>query len=127
MTVPQPSTPIPILVVDDDPDIREALRDILDDAGYSVVLAFHGQMALELLGTMGPPCLVLLDWMMPVMDGAQFLHLLRENPLYDTVKVVLCTASGRDVPPGAQGLLRKPFELDELLAVVADSCDGRPA
>ncbi|HYO68109.1 MAG TPA: response regulator [Archangium sp.] len=125
MTEPLPSisTPIPILVVDDDPDIREALRDILDDAGYSVVLAFHGQMALELLGTMGRPCLVLLDWMMPVMDGAQFLHLLRENPLYDTVKVILCTASGRDVPPGAQGLLRKPFELEELLAVVSDSCD----
>ena len=124
MTEPLPSTstPTPILVVDDDPDIREALRDILDDAGYSVVLAFHGQMALELLGTMGPPCLVLLDWMMPVMDGAQFLHLLRENPLYDTVKVILCTASGRDVPPGAQGLLRKPFELDELLSVVARSC-----
>ncbi|MCY1074635.1 response regulator [Archangium lansingense] len=116
------ATATPILIVDDDPDIREALRDILDDAGYSVVLAFHGQMALELLGTMGPPCLVLLDWMMPVMDGAQFLHLLRENPLYDTVKVILCTASGRDVPPGAQGLLRKPFELDELLAVVSESC-----
>ncbi|MFY0564323.1 response regulator [Archangium lansingense] len=116
------ATATPILIVDDDPDIREALRDILDDAGYSVVLAFHGQMALELLGTIGPPCLVLLDWMMPVMDGAQFLHLLRENPLYDTVKVILCTASGRDVPPGAQGLLRKPFELDELLAVVSESC-----
>jgi CheY-like chemotaxis protein len=124
MTEPLPSTtPTPILVVDDDPDIREALRDILDDAGYSVVLAFHGQMALEMLGTMRRPCLVLLDWMMPVMDGAQFLHLLRENPLYDTVKVILCTASGRDVPPGAQGLLRKPFELEELLAVVSESCD----
>ena len=80
------------------------------------------EMALEMLGSMGPPCLVLLDWMMPVMDGAQFLHQLRENPLYDTVKVILCTASGRDVPPGAQGLLRKPFELDELLAVVSESC-----
>ncbi|WP_375770838.1 response regulator [Archangium gephyra] len=122
MTQPLPSTPAPILVVDDDPDIREALRDILDDAGYTVVLAFHGQMALELLGTMGQPCLVLLDWMMPVMDGAQFLQLLRENPLYDTVKVILCTASGRDVPPGAQGLLHKPFELEQLLAIVADSC-----
>ncbi|WNG54908.1 response regulator [Archangium gephyra] len=125
MTEPRPSTSTstPILVVDDDPDIREALRDILDDAGYSVALAFHGQMALEMLEKMGQPCLVLLDWMMPVMDGAQFLHLLRENPLYDSVKVILCTASGRDVPPGAQGLLRKPFELEELLAVVADSCD----
>ncbi|MFE8605704.1 response regulator [Archangium violaceum] len=125
MTEPLPSTSTstPILVVDDDPDIREALRDILDDAGYSVALAFHGRMALEMLETMGRPCLVLLDWMMPVMDGAQFLHLLRENPLYDSVKVILCTASGRDVPPGAQGLLRKPFELEELLAIVAGSCD----
>ncbi|HYO54283.1 response regulator [Archangium sp.] len=118
----EPLYPHPILVVDDDPDIREALRDILDDAGYNVVLAFHGQMALELLGSIGQPCLVLLDWMMPVMDGAQFLHLLRQNPLYDAVTVILCTASGRDVPPGAQGLLRKPFELDELLAAVAAAC-----
>jgi CheY-like chemotaxis protein len=111
-----------VLVVDDDPDIRDALRDILDDAGYRVALAFHGQMALEMLQKMARPCLVLLDWMMPVMDGAQFLQQLRQDPLYDTVTVILCTASGRNVPTGAQGLLRKPFDLDELLAAVTTAC-----
>ncbi len=113
----------PVLVVDDDPDIREALQDILVDAGYNVVLAHHGGMALDVLGNISRPCLVLLDLMMPVMDGAQFLHQFRQQPHYSTVPVVICTASGRDVLPGSQGLLHKPFEMDALLETVATLCN----
>jgi CheY-like chemotaxis protein len=120
MTTPSASSSI--LVVDDDPDIRDALHDILADAGYDVSLANHGKMALDVLGKIDRPCLILLDMMMPEMDGAQFLHVLRQDPTAQSIPVVLCTASGRNTLPGAQGLLKKPFELDELLATVAANC-----
>jgi CheY-like chemotaxis protein len=120
MTTPPASSSI--LVVDDDPDIRDALHDILADAGYDVCLANHGKMALDVLGRIGRPCLILLDMMMPEMDGAQFLQALRQDPASESIPVVLCTASGRNTLPGAQGLLKKPFELDELLAAVAANC-----
>jgi CheY-like chemotaxis protein len=120
MTTPPASSSI--LVVDDDPDIRDALHDILADAGYDVCLANHGKMALDVLGRISRPCLILLDMMMPEMDGAQFLHVLRQDPAADAIPVVLCTASGRNTLPGAQGLLKKPFELDELLKTVAENC-----
>jgi len=112
----------PILVVDDDPDIREALREILDDAGYRVAVAHHGKRALELLGEIDRPCMVLLDRMMPEMDGEQFIQRFRQQAAYSTVPVILCTASGSTMIPGVQGLLKKPFELDELLSILRGHC-----
>jgi CheY-like chemotaxis protein len=112
----------PILVVDDETDIREALRDALEFSGHPVVLAANGSEALATLPAIGCPCIVLLDLMMPVMDGQEFLERFRILPAYSSVPVYLCTAGGRSKLPGTQGLLRKPFELDELEALVQKHC-----
>jgi two-component system chemotaxis response regulator CheY len=114
----------PVLVVDDDPDIREAVQDILSFEGYAVVQADNGREALELLTRQPPlrPCIILLDLMMPVMDGEELVgHLLKE-PELAALPVILVTASGRGMFPGIRAIIKKPFEMDELLAAVSAHC-----
>jgi len=113
----------PVLVVDDDPDIREMLGFVLESAGYSVYLAENGKEALDLLlGAEPPPGLILLDLMMPVMSGHEMLLALRAAPSLAAIPVSIVTASGAPMPQGASGLLKKPVEIDVLLNVVARSC-----
>ncbi len=107
-----------ILVVDDDAAIRDMLETLLEEEGYAVVLARHGQDALELLKTV-KPALILLDLMMPVMDGWQFLDNLSRNPALQGLPVVLLSAS-RSVGEATKqaqvkAYLPKPFELEKLL------------
>src|SRR5690606_31199014 len=68
-----------ILVVEDDPEILESLCDVLELEGYQVVAASNGQQALEQLRRMSRPCLVLLDLMLPVMDGKELLATIRQT------------------------------------------------
>ncbi len=120
----------PVLIVDDDHDIREAMHEALCAEGYPVAVAHNGQEALELVRRQGPPSLILVDLMMPVMDGQTFIQRLRQDPAHHTVPVFLVTASGRAAMPGAQGVLDKPFDLDTLLALVAayvPEADASPA
>jgi two-component system, OmpR family, response regulator CpxR len=113
----------PILVVDDDPDIRETLRFVLEDAGYSVYLAENGKEALDLLAaTEPPPGLILLDLMMPIMSGDEMLRALKAVHALATIPVTIVTASGAPMPKEASGLLKKPLDLDALLRVVAKNC-----
>jgi CheY-like chemotaxis protein len=115
-----PATPLnarlTVLHVEDDPDIRDVVCELLEAEGYEVVQAPHGQRALELLQAGLRPCVVLLDLMMPVMDGATFLARLRAIPSLAALPVVIVSAS-RPVP-GAVAVLGKPFELDALLGTV---------
>lgn len=119
-------SPVPnlVLVVDDDPDIREAVQDILSFEGYEVVQADNGREALELLSRETPvrPCIVLLDLMMPVMDGEELVGHLQKVPALAELPVILVTASGRGMFPGIKAIIKKPFEMDELLAAVAAHC-----
>jgi two-component system chemotaxis response regulator CheY len=114
----------PVLVVDDDPDIREAVQDILSFEGYGVVQADNGREALELLSHEPPlrPCIILLDLMMPVMDGEELVGYLQKEPTLAELPVILVTASGRSLFPGVKAIIKKPFEMDELLAAVAAHC-----
>jgi CheY-like chemotaxis protein len=113
----------PVLVVDDDPDIREMLRFVLETAGYSVYLAENGKEALELLlRTEPPPGLILLDLMMPIMSGDEMLLALRAIHSLRAIPVTIVTASVTAMPREASGLLRKPVDLDALLDVVTRSC-----
>lgn len=107
----------PILVVEDDLDIRDALREILEDEGYEARSAANGAEALELLNRVPKPGLVLLDLMMPVMDGYQFLEIFRANPKFADIPVVVVTA-GILVVPGIAGFIKKPFDTDQLLRMV---------
>ena len=107
-----------VLVVDDDEDIRFVLTDLLDSEGYKPVEAENGQRALEALEHMPLPCVVLLDLMMPVMDGHEFLRRVRASPeLCKKLHVVVCTAS-TTLPsrePPVEAILQKPFETSDLV------------
>jgi CheY-like chemotaxis protein len=111
-----------VLIVEDDEDIRAAMAELLEGEGFQVSVASNGQEGLEVLEHLGKPCLVLLDLMMPVMSGEDFLRHLRENPSFTRVPVIIVTASGRQPLPGAQGILKKPFEIGDLFATVAAHC-----
>jgi CheY-like chemotaxis protein len=112
-----------VLVVDDDADIRASLRDLLEDEGYLVATAENGADALDYLNREpASPALILLDLMMPVMDGAQFCDLKNQSPTFADVPVVVITAfthqRSRPTCEGAKAVLNKPVELEELLAAV---------
>ena len=112
-----------ILIVEDDPDIRESLVEFLEDHGYRVVAAHHGRDALDhLLQASEPPSLIVLDLMMPVMDGAEFRAEQLRHPALAQIPVVLISAY-RDVAARAAALdrlpfLHKPFDLARLLDIV---------
>ena len=114
-----------ILVVDDDPDIRDSLREVLEDEGYEVACVGNGREALDHLKTTNPrPCVILLDLMMPVMDGQEMLRRLKEDPELSKTPVVVMSA-GRVSKSELQGsrFLAKPFELDDLLETVTEELD----
>jgi CheY-like chemotaxis protein len=111
-----------ILVVEDDADIRDALAQILEFEGYHVICAANGQEALEYLKDSKKPGLILLDLMMPVMDGWQFRAEQQKDEKISDVPVIIVSADGRVYQKaaaiGAAGYLRKPVELETLLNAV---------
>jgi CheY-like chemotaxis protein len=115
--------PFRLLVVDDDEHIREALADILSDEGYAIETATQGQEALEHLRTNPPPNLILLDLMMPVMDGMRFMRTLAQE-VPDPPPVVVLSALDKPemrrdlLAAGARDVVRKPVELPVLLAAL---------
>ena len=111
----------PILLIEDDPGIRGVVRMTLEDEGYAVVEATDGAAALELARRHGPS-LILLDMRMPGLNGWQFAESYRALPGAHAPIVVLTAgqdAAGRAAEVGADDYLDKPFELDELVAVVS--------
>lgn len=111
-----------VLVVDDDEDIREGLAFLLADEGYRVKTAVHGANALDVLSTNGHPCLILLDMMMPVMDGAELLNHLRSDPDTARIAVVVVSAAANLTLPESVMILRKPIRFELVLKEVARAC-----
>ena len=113
-----------ILIVDDDPEIRSTIGELLEDEGYVVEKAENGADALEALRRMSAsPCLVLLDLMMPVMNGFDVLRELAADPRLSSVPVVVLSAhSQASNVAGAKRFLRKPVTLAQLLGAAADFC-----
>jgi two-component system, chemotaxis family, chemotaxis protein CheY len=111
-----------ILLVEDDDDIREVMQEVLVSEGFGVEVAKDGIEALGKLDGARRPPLILLDMMMPKMDGETFLKVLRDRPAMADIPVVVISgnAAARDKASGlrAAACLVKPFELDELLGVV---------
>ena len=111
-----------VLVVDDDREVSSTLADILEEAGYEVMVADDGAQALELLRRGPRPSLVLLDLRMPRMDGFQFQAEKRRDPALEGIPVVVFTADRTSAPLAgdlaAAAYLEKPARLEELLAVV---------
>lgn len=121
---PAPAPRDRVLVVDDDDDVREILSLVLADEGYDVVTARNGVEALALLKDSGGarPRLVVLDLMMPEMNGWDFWDVLQRTPAYRGIGVVIMTATG--LTQGAIGkvpILPKPVSRDRLLAAIAEA------
>lgn len=117
----------PILVIDDDLEIRESLADILRDEGYTVISAANGQEGLDYLdSTEKKPCLVLIDLMMPVMDGQDFRRIQISNPEYAAIPTILFSADGqldkKALSIGFKDYLKKPIDLNELLVIAERYC-----
>src|SRR5215471_15511811 len=107
-----------ILIVEDDYDIREALTQILEEEGYSVRSASNGREALDVAASGSAPSLILLDLMMPVMNGWQFRTEQLNDPRIASVPVLVISADphlqSKSASLGAVGLLKKPIALDDL-------------
>jgi CheY-like chemotaxis protein len=110
----------PILIIDDDPDIREAIALALETRGYRVVAASDGEEGLARLRADDRPGLVLLDLMMPGMNGWDLCETIARDPLLRDVPVVVFTGNTRAAndPLPIVGFLKKPIDLETLLAVV---------
>jgi CheY-like chemotaxis protein len=109
-----------ILIVDDEFSIVETLGEILSWAGYAVATASNGKAGLELAHG-AHPALILVDYMMPVMDGLQMLARVRADPALADVPVVMMTAAPLGIPDGAKrwdALLIKPFDAEQLIRIV---------
>jgi len=116
----------PILVVDDDRDIRDSLVELLTEHGYPAIGVGNGVEALEVLRTSAaPPCLILLDLMMPVMDGREFRERQLENPALAEIPVIVISAYN-DVADQARALaaehLPKPLSMRPLIDAVRRYC-----
>ncbi|WP_373047492.1 two-component system response regulator [Vulgatibacter sp.] len=117
-----------ILVVDDDPDLRAVLCEALGADGYDVIPAADGAEALTWLRLGFRPRLILLDLLMPVMDGWRFRESLGADPALAAIPVILISTedNARREPIDVAMLLRKPLALGELRAMVARFCELAP-
>jgi CheY-like chemotaxis protein len=110
-----------IMLIDDDVDTRRVLREFLMGQGFLVYSARDGQHALSMLERLLPPDLILLDYKMPVMDGKQFLAVMRRTPALEAIPVIILSAATREWS-GAHlevvEVLSKPIDLDLLLEAV---------
>jgi CheY-like chemotaxis protein len=116
-----------ILLIDDDLSIRTVLAEILEDEGYHVTSAANGQEALQYLQQQHTvPCLILLDLMMPIMNGWDFRRAQQQDPQLASIPVVVISADN-SVPQkaaslGARGYLAKPIAIERLIALVSQYC-----
>lgn len=110
-----------VLIVDDEADIRESLCEFLEEAGFSVSTAADGAEALVALRRGDLPEIVILDLLMPQMDGRELLSHMRRDPRLVEVPVLVSTADPSDAPRGIKAM-KKPVDLDQLLSVVRRHC-----
>jgi CheY-like chemotaxis protein len=122
-------TPHCVLIVEDNADVRETLVEFLQSYGYDAVGAEHGREALDKLDQLqAQPCVILLDLMMPVMDGPTFRQEQLNKPNVSGIPVVVISAY--DAPAqtvkdlNAAAYLRKPLNLNELMRVVQHHCSS---
>ncbi|MFT3771332.1 MAG: response regulator [Minicystis sp.] len=110
------------MVVEDDEDIRRSLTELLEDEGYSVLVAQDGARALEVLEKGARPCLMLVDLLMPVMDGVELIQRLRGSQELAKIPVVVVSAASAIAPPEGMRILRKPVGCEDVLREVERYC-----
>jgi DNA-binding NarL/FixJ family response regulator len=121
-----------LLLVDDEPGLRQAVQAYLEDEGFTVHVASNAREGWDLLQRTSPD-LVISDIMMPQVDGYQFLKQLREDPRFQTLPVIFLTARGmtadriQGYSAGVDAYISKPFDPDELVAIVSNILERRAA
>jgi len=112
-----------ILVIEDNADIRKLLMLTLESEGYCVLGAADGREGLDVLSRISGLCLILLDLMMPVMNGWEFLRAKRKDGILAVIPVVVLSAFGSQaLGEQVDGVLDKPVDVDALLAFVSKYC-----
>jgi CheY-like chemotaxis protein len=115
---------VAVLIVDDDRDVRDAMADVVQASGRRTFVAADGAEALRMLDqdALPRPLFILLDWVMSPMNGEEFLDRLQLRPDASRLLVIVLTAMdrgvARDLGPTVLGMLRKPFDVEELLATL---------
>ncbi len=116
--------PCPVLIVEDDADLREMMAQLLSLEGYKAVAVANGREALEYLHGSDAPKVILLDLLMPVMDGWEFRRMQQADPALASVPVIVLSAldQNRAGSLDATAFLKKPLDFDHLLALVREHC-----
>jgi CheY-like chemotaxis protein len=114
----------PVLIVEDDEDLRDMMAQMLNIEGFAAASVSNGREALDYLHATGKPQVILLDLMMPVMDGWEFRRQQKADPELAPVPVIVLSAldQGRAAPVDADAFLKKPLDFDRLLNLVRDRC-----
>jgi CheY-like chemotaxis protein len=115
-----------VLIVEDDRDTREMLERFLELEGFSVMSAPNGLEALQTLQREGRACVILLDLMMPVMNGWEFRQVQARDPRFSDIPVIVVTAAGKreQIPAiDADAWLSKPVDFDRLLEAIDPLCE----
>jgi CheY-like chemotaxis protein len=113
-----------VLVVEDEHELREMMRDALELNGYAVVTAEDGQDALDKISGIENLCLVILDLLMPVMNGWEFVDRMRQRAELASVPVVVHSSAPGPAPAGVTRVLQKPILFERLISVVREYCRG---
>jgi CheY-like chemotaxis protein len=116
--------PCPVLIVEDDADLREMMAQMLSLEGFQAMAVSNGREALEYLHEADVPQVILLDLMMPVMDGWEFRRKQQADPALASVPVIVLSAldQARAGNLDATAFLKKPLDFDHLLALVREHC-----
>jgi CheY-like chemotaxis protein len=110
---------VDVLVIEDDRDVQQCIVAALEKHGFRVAVTANGAAAVEWLNAHPAPRMIMLDWFMPVMTGAQFLEVQRTHPSWSHIPVVVLSASPMRLSVDKQlSVLRKPVSLRELVDVV---------
>jgi CheY-like chemotaxis protein len=107
-----------VMVIDDERDIRDSLRDVLIDEGYEVLLAGNGREALTMLPEAPRPLVVILDIIMPIMSGGELYTAMQADPRLRDIPVVISTSDPSRTPSGVP-IMKKPVNLGRLLTMIA--------
>lgn len=114
------------LIIEDDQAIRDSLKLALELEGYNVYTASNGQDGINLLKEIPRPCIILLDLMMPVMNGWEFVNVIEDDVALTTIPVVVVSAySDRAKTIKVDGVIKKPVDLDVLPKTVREFCGGK--
>ena len=108
----------PLLIVDDEVELRDSLRDVLNAEGYRVFVASNGREALSLLQSMPRPSVIIMDLFMPEMNGNEFYRALRATPALADIPVLISTSDPLSAP-ACVPIATKPLDLDRLLSSLA--------